>query len=112
MNLMPLAYSCSRPFYKLLAKAADGDVDAAMNWIMCPYTVTGIGLTGFGFFLILTISVGLKNWSESFVVPMVWVALASGVLVSMVPAPLANRLFGVIVGGIAFMLIGILFWLR
>lgn len=106
------AYTCSRPFYKLLSDAATGDPDAIVNWVMCPYTISGMGLTGFGFFLIMTIAVGLKNWSESFEVPSVWIALATGTMVAMIPAPVVGKLFGVIVGGIAFMFLGILWYFR
>lgn len=111
LDIMPLAYNCSRPFWNRLAEGVT-DPNAIMQWVMCPFTITGIGLQGFGFFLILTVSVGLKNWSESFVVPVTWIVLASGVMVTMIPAPLVNRLFGLIVAGIGLLFIGLIVYFR
>lgn len=108
--MMPLA-EYERPFYEILIDAITNG-EAPFDWVTAVFASSGIGTTGFGFFLILTISVGLKNWSESFTIPMVWLVLMTSALVAMVPAPVADRLFGLIVAGIAFALIGILYYAR
>ena len=102
----------SRPFYEILIRAANGDPKALIDWVVAPYAATGLGVTGFGFFFIAMIGVGMYNWSESFVVPTVWITLMSGVLVTMAPGPLVSRFFGLIVGGVALLFVGLVYYLR
>lgn len=104
--------TCGRPFYKYLAEAANGNADALFNWVTCPYAATGIGMTGFGMLFIGIVGIGLLNWSENFTVPVVWMTLMSGVLVAVAPGPLLSRMFGLIVGGIAMLFVGLIFYLR
>jgi len=111
MDPIILQETCGRPFYKCLADAPDNP-SALVDWVVGVHASTGIGLTGFGFFFILTVGVGLYNWSEGFVVPTVWVTLMSGVLVTMVPGPVIGRIFGLIVGGVALLFVGLVYYLR
>lgn len=105
------AYTCKRPFYEVLSDAISNG-KAPLDWVMCPYTITGIGLQGFGFFLILTVAAGMLNWSESFRLPAVWIVLSAGVLVAMVPAPLVDRIFGFIVAAIFLFFLGVIYYFR
>lgn len=102
--------TCSRPLYEMLNAAINGG-DAPMDWLFCSYAISGIGITGVGMFMALTVAVGLKNWTEGFTIPAVWLTLVAGVLVTFVPGALAAKFFGIIVAGLAFLFIGIWYWL-
>lgn len=106
-----MAYSCSRPFYQLLAEAASGNPDALFDWVFCPYTITGLGLAGVGLIVLLTGFVGLKNWSESWTLPLTWLALVAPVLaVSMLPGNIIRQIAGVVTIALAMVGIGLYYW--
>jgi len=103
---MPLqgGYQCSRPLYDLWPDL--------FNWLICGYAIGGLGLTGVGAFVVGMGFIGLYNWSESWEVPVVWLAtvvpaMAAGFLI---PGSLQRRIAGVITVGAAMLLIGIYWW--
>lgn len=100
-----MAYQCSRPFWDLIA---NGNL---FDWMMCPYTIGGLGLTGFGVFVVALPFVGLKNWSESWRVPMVWLAIAVPSMSSLLlPGSVLRRIAGAITVAFAMLIIGIYWW--
>jgi len=107
MNLIPLQfqYNCSRPFYEVLA---DGRI---FQWLPCPYSIDGLGLTGVGAFVILTGFVGLKNWSESWRLPMTWVAIVTPAMASvLLPGALLRQIAGLITVAVVLIFIGLYWW--
>lgn len=104
-------YTCSRPFYQLLLEAASGDLTALFNWPLCPYTITGLGLTGVGMIVLATGFVGLKNWSEGWTLPMTWLALIGPTMAAaMLPGNIIRRMTGFIVLAVAMCVIGAWWW--
>lgn len=110
MPISPLQLSCSRPLYEMLSDAIQGG-GKLMDWLFCNYTINGLGLTGFGLFLIFIVAIGLQQWTEGFTVPAVWMALTGGVLVTFIPGMLVARIFGVLVLGVAMLFWGLWYYL-
>lgn len=105
-----MSFSCSRPFYELLSEAVT-NADALFDWVFCPYTITGLGLAGVGVFVLGTGFVGLKNWSESWILPMTWLALVAPVLaVAMLPGNVLRQIAGIVTIAVALVFIGWWFW--
>lgn len=107
-----MSYTCSRPFYELLADTVNTP-SLIFDWVLCPYTITGLGLTGVGLIIIATGFVGLKNWSESYVLPLAWLALVAPVMATaLLPGGVLQRVAGVITVAVAMLLIGLWYWWR
>lgn len=103
--ILQQTYQCSRPFYELLAS---GEL---FNWLGCPYTIGGLGLAGFGMFIVLGGFIGLKNWSESWTLPLVWVALLVPTMsAALLPGSILRRLAGLLTIAFAMLLIGVYWW--
>jgi len=97
--------SCSRPFFEMLAR---GDL---LKWVTCPYAIDGLTVTGVGMMIVITGFVGLKNWSESWTVPMVWVAIVSPAMAAaLLPGVLLRRIAGLVTVAVAFIIIGVYWW--
>lgn len=109
-DLVGLAYSCSRPFYDLLSDAVSNPA-ALFDWVFCPYTITGLGLGGVGVIVLATGFIGLKNWSESFLVPVTWLVFTAPVLAAaMLPGSVLRQIAGVITLGVAVLFVGWWYW--
>lgn len=107
MTLVPLqgSFECSRPFYELIA---DGQL---FDWLACPYAIGGLGITGVGLFVLFTGFIGLRNWSESWVLPVTWLALMTPAMAAtLLPGALLRRVAGVITVAVAMLLLGIYWW--
>ena len=105
-----MTYTCSRPFYDLLANATTNP-DALFNWVFCPYTITGLGLTGVGLIILATGFVGLKNWTESWTLPLTWLALvAPAMATALLPGNLLRQIAGAITLAVAMLFIGLWWW--
>lgn len=110
MNPLQVSYTCSRPFYELLAETVSHP-DRIFDWVFCPYTIGGLGLTGVGLIVLATGFIGIKNWSESFVLPIAWLALVGPVLaVVMLPGNVLRRLAAAATLGFVLMFIGLYWW--
>lgn len=112
MSLAPLqtGYTCSRPFYDLLVDTVSNPT-LILDWVFCPYTIGGLGLAGVGLIVLATGFVGLKNWSEGFVLPMAWLALVGPVLATaMLPGNVIRRAVGFIVLAFMMSIIGVYYW--
>lgn len=111
-GLSALAFSCSRPFYQMLADAVTHPQNF-FNWVLCPYTTTGLGLTGVGFIVLATGFLGIKNWSESWTLPLTWLALAAPVLAAtMLPGAVTRQIAGIVTLAFAMTMIGLYYWWR
>lgn len=99
-------YTCNRPFYDLLVN------EGLFDWLACPYTIEGLGLTGLGLFLWAIPFVGLKNWSESWEVPLTWTAIVTPALAAgfLLPGGLLRRIAGILTLVVAMLIIGIYWW--
>lgn len=101
---------CSRPFWDLLAGTVD-DPGLIWDWAFCPYTITGLGEVGVGLLIMATGFVGIKNWSESWTLPMTWLALTTPVLAAwMLPGTVIRRIAGFITIAFALLFIGVWWW--
>lgn len=101
---------CSRPFYELLSDTVT-QPDLIWDWAFCPYAITGLGMTGVGLMVIMTGFIGIKNWSESWTLPMTWLALTAPVLaVAMLPGALIRRIAGGVTVAFAMLIIGVWWW--
>lgn len=97
--------TCSRPFFDYLA---DGHW---FEWMACPYTIEGLGMAGLGVFVIGIPFVGLKNWSESWTMPLVWLALAVPTIsAALLPGVLIRRIAGLLTAAAALLVIGLYWW--
>ena len=102
--------ACSRPFYDLLARAVH-DPNALWDWVFCPYVMTALGWTGVGLIILATGFVGLKNWTESWVVPMVWTVMVAPVLATtLLPGAVLRRIAGLVTIAVAMLFIGFWYW--
>jgi len=98
---------CERPFYEILT----GGGANMFEWLGCPYAIGGLTFAGVGLFIIVTGVVGLKNWSESWTVPMVWVGIMAPALgATLLPGVLLRRIAGVLTLAVAGILIGLYWW--
>lgn len=104
--MIPLqSFQCGRPFWEILA---DGRL---FDWMMCPYTITGLSLTGLGVFIIGMPFIALKNWSESWTVPMTWLAIAvPSMSLALLPGTVLRRIAGVLTLMFALLFIGLYYW--
>lgn len=104
--LLQGGFQCSRPFYEIMA---DGRL---WDWLACPYAIDGLGLTGVGAFVILTGFVGLKNWSESWTLPITWLAIVTPAMAAgfLIPGGLLRRIAGILTVAVALLLVGIYYW--
>ena len=97
--------TCSRPFWELLA---DGQW---FDWLPCPYVIDGLGMSGLGLFLIGIPFIGLKNWSESWTLPLVWLAIGVPTMgAALLPGPVVQRVAGLLTAGVALLIIGLYWW--
>jgi hypothetical protein len=97
-----LAAVCQRPFWDYLA---DGQL---FKWLHCPYSIGGLGLTGVGFLVFLTGFVGLKNWSESWTLPLTWTAIVVPAMgAALLPGSVLRRLAGILTVAFAMLMIGL-----
>lgn len=104
-GLLQGGFKCSRPFYEHIA---DGRL---WDWLACPYTIDGLGLTGLGMFLITTGFVGLKNWSESWTVPITWLAIVTPAMAAtLLPGSLLRRIAGLLTLAVVMIFVGVYYW--
>lgn len=102
--------TCSRPFYELLVGTVD-DPQLIWDWVFCPYSITGLGMAGVGVIILATGFVGIKNWTESWTLPLTWLALTGPVLaVTMLPGNVLRQIAGVMTLAFAMLLIGAYWW--
>lgn len=82
------------------------------DWLACPYTIEGLGLTGLGMFVLAGGFIGLKNWSESWTVPITWLAIISPFMAAafLLPGALLRRIAGLLTLAVAMLIIGIYWW--
>lgn len=98
--------TCSRPFYDYIA---NGDV---WNWLGCPYAIDGLGFVGIGMFIVVGGFIGLNNWSESWALPLTWLAIITPALAAglLLPGALLRRIAGILTLAVAMLLIGLYWW--
>jgi len=97
--------TCSRPIYELLG---NGDW---FGWLQCAYTIDLLSAGGIGLFLVGIPFVGLKNWSESWTMPLVWLAIAVPMLsTALLPGVVVRRIAGLLTAGVALLVIGLYWW--
>lgn len=102
--VMQGGFECSRPLYDLWPNV--------FNWLICPYGIYGLGLTGVGMFALAGGFIGLYNWSESWEVPVTWLAIVGPAMAAgfLLPGGLQRRIAGVITVGVAMLLVGLYWW--
>lgn len=105
MITLQSAYNCSRPFWELIS------AEGIFTWLMCPYTIGGLGLAGLGLFIVGLPFIGLKNWSESWELPLVWLAIMVPTLaVGFLPGGVLRRIAGLVTAAFAVLFLGLYFW--
>jgi len=105
MDPVLLQATCSRPFWQYIA---NGQLFEALN---CPYAIGGLGITGVGMLVVLTGFVGLKNWSESWTMPLVWLAIVAPAMgATLLPGALLRRIAGLLTLAFALVMIGLYWW--
>lgn len=83
------------------------------EWIGEAYGASGLGVSGTMLFIVFTVAVGLLNWSESFRVPAVWLALTTPLVAATLPVPIVWRLIGIITTAVAMLFVGLwVYWQR
>jgi hypothetical protein len=101
--------TCDRPVWELAANAVS-DPDALFLWPFCAYSID-IGLAVVGALLTLAVFVALLNWSESWVTPATWLALAAPmVAAAALPGVVIRIIGGLVTFAVASILIGAWYW--
>lgn len=84
-----------------------------LTWISEAYGASGIGVGGFAVFVLFGGAIGLYNWTETFKVPAVWLALVGPVVASALLAPVVGRLAGLVTIALAMLFVGLwVYWNR
>lgn len=77
-----------------------------LEWIAHAYGDSGIGVSGFALFVLFMGALGLFNWTESFKVPAVWLALMAPLVAVALPVPAVMRLMGIVTVAVAMLFVG------
>lgn len=84
-----------------------------LRWIAEAFGASGIGVSGFALFVLFMGALGLYNWTETFVVPAVWLVLMAPLVASALPVPVVWRLVGIITTALAMLFVGLwVYWQR
>lgn len=106
---MTLLYACSRPFWERLS-AATSDPAALFDWVFCPYAIE-VGLPVVGTMLMAIGFVGMFHWSESWRLPVTWLAIVAPIVAATaLPAGLIRLIGGIVTFGVLLFFIGIYYW--
>lgn len=101
--------TCDRPLWELAANAVS-DPDALFLWPFCAYSID-LGIAVVGAILVLSVFVGLLNWSESWITPMTWLAIATPmVAAAALPGGLIRLIGGLVTFAVAMLFIGGWYW--
>lgn len=89
---------------------SDGDFP---EWMAEAYGASGMGVSGFALFVLFAGALGLFNWTESFKVPAVWLALMGPMFAAALPVPVVMRLMGIVTVAVAVLFLGLwTYWQR
>lgn len=103
--LLQSGYNCSRPFYEIIVD------HGVFSWLPCPYSISGLGLSGVGMFTLAAGFIGLKNWSESWTLPITWLAIMTPAMgAALLPGSLLRRIAGVLTLAVVLLFVGIYYW--
>lgn len=84
-----------------------------LEWVGEAYGASGLGVSGVALFVLFTGAVGLYNWTESFKVPAVWLALMAPLVAVALPVPVVWRLLGILTVAVSMLFVGIwVYWRR
>lgn len=84
-----------------------------LRWIGEAYGASGMGTGGVALFVLFAGAIGLFNWTESFKVPAVWLALTAPLLAAALPVPVVWRVMGIVTTALAMLFIGLwVYWQR
>jgi hypothetical protein len=84
-----------------------------LQWVGEAYGASGFGVAGTALVVLFAGALGLFNWTESFKVPAVWLALTTPLVAATLPAPIVWRLIGVLTTAVAMLFIGLfIYWRR
>lgn len=94
--------------------ATDALIDGEfVRWVAEAYGASGMGVSGTALFVVFAGAIGLANWSESFRVPAVWLALTTPLVAASLPVPVVWRLIGIITTAVAMLFVGMwVYWNR
>lgn len=83
------------------------------EWMGEAYGASGLGVSGFALFVLFAGALGLFNWTESFKVPAVWLALISPLMAYALPVPVVMRIMGIVTAAVAMLFVGLwIYWQR
>jgi hypothetical protein len=101
--------TCDRPIWEVATNAVS-DPDALFLWPFCAYSID-IGLAVVGALLVLAVFVTLFNWSESWTVPMTWLALSTPIVAgAALPGGMIRLIGGLVTFAVAGLFIGAWYW--
>lgn len=84
-----------------------------LQWIGEAYGASGFQVSGTALVFIFAGALGLYNWTETFKVPAVWLALTTPLVAAALPAPVVWRLVGLLTTAVAMLFIGLfVYWRR
>lgn len=84
-----------------------------LKWLAETFGASGLTPAGVSLFVIVIGAVGLMNWSETFKVPAIWIALMSPLVAATLPVPVVWRLLGVVTTALAMLFVGLwVIWSR
>lgn len=83
------------------------------RWVGEAYGASGLEVAGVALFILFAGALGLFNWTESFRVPAVWLALMTPIMAVVLPAPALMRLMGIITLAVAILFVALwAYWQR
>ena len=84
-----------------------------LDWLTMSYGESGLGVSGVALFVLVAGAVGLFNWTESFRVPAVWLALMGPLVALALPVPVRLRLVGLVTVAVAMLFVALwIYWSR
>lgn len=84
-----------------------------LRWVAEAYGASGFGVAGFSLIVLFAGALGLFNWTESFKVPAVWLAVTTPLVATALPVPVVWRLIGLMTVAVAMLFVGLwLYWRR
>jgi hypothetical protein len=84
-----------------------------LQWVGEAYGASGLGVAGTALFVMFMGALGLYNWTETFKVPAVWLAITAPLLAGALPAPIVWRVVGIVTTAVAMLFVALwLYWRR
>lgn len=84
-----------------------------LRWLGEAYGASGLAPSGFTLIVLFIGAIGLFNWTETFKVPAIWLAIVTPLVATTLPVPVVWRVLGIVTTGVALLFVGLyVYWNR